>query len=74
VVAICCHTRGAFTSPLPGKKLPDAILLDVFKVLNHAYSERSSVAFIDMTEPITWKVFVFIIALYLATQEQIACF
>lgn len=73
VAADYCPTLGALPSLLfLFKKLPDAIFLDAFKVLNHAHSERSSVAFVDMTEPVAWKILAFIAVLYLAAQKQIA--
>ena len=53
----------------PFKELPSAVLLDVFKVLDHAHSIERSVAFVQMAESITGKILAFITVSYLPAQK-----
>ena len=60
----------AFPPPLfLSQKLPDAICLDVFKILNHAHPVESAVAFVDILQPLARKIPAFIAVLYLAAEE-----
>jgi len=64
---------GAFPSGLfLFKELLDAILLDEFEVLDHTHHVLSSVAFIDMAEPLAGKIIALVTVFNLAISEQIA--
>lgn len=54
------------------KELLDAILLDEFEVLDHTHPVMSSVAFIDMAEPLAGKIIALVTVFNLAISEQIA--
>ena len=64
---------GAFPSVLfLSKELLDAILLNEFEVLDHTHPVMSSVAFIDMAEPLTGKITALVTVFNLAINEEIA--
>jgi hypothetical protein len=54
----------------PLQKLLNAILPDVFQVLNQVHPEKSSVPFVELTEGFAGKVAAFITVLYLPTQKE----
>jgi len=53
------------------KEFLDAILFDEFEVLNHTHPVMSSVAFIDMAEPLAGKIIALVTVFNLAISEQI---
>ena len=64
---------GAFPSGLfLFKEFLDAILFDKFEVVDHTHPVMSSVAFIDMAEPLAGKIIALITVFNLAISEQIA--
>jgi len=53
------------------QKLPDTLLLNIFKVLNHAHPVKSAVALVDTLQPLAWKIPAFIAVLYPTAQKII---
>ena len=54
------------------KEFLDAILFDKFEVVDHTHPVMSSVAFIDMAEPLAGKIIALVTVFNLAISEQIA--
>jgi hypothetical protein len=51
------------------KKSLNTILLDIFKVINHAHPEKGFITFINMKESFARETLTFITVFYLSFQE-----
>ncbi len=73
MAAYDCSTLEAFPPLLfLFKELIDAILLDVFEVLNHTHLEMCSVSLVEMLKPLAGEIITFVTIFHLTSQQQFA--